>query len=114
MADPQAEKRVTIHSNRKLPLLMDFPLKPGAVTIARLSEASGDYVLAIGEGEIVRGPKSFSGTSGLIKFSTPASAFIDTLLELGLEHHISLTYGNFKEELVAFANMLDIPYIELT
>ena len=114
MADSQAEKRVTIHSNRKLPLLMDFPLKPGAVTIARLSEASGDYVLAIGEGEIVRGPKSFSGTSGLIKFSTPASAFIDTLLELGLEHHISLTYGNFKEELVAFANMLDIPYIELT
>jgi len=29
MADPEAKKGVTLHSNRKLPLLFEFPLKPG-------------------------------------------------------------------------------------
>ncbi len=109
MADPEAEKRVTIHSNRKLPLLMEFPLKPGRVTIARLSEATGDYQLIIGQGEIIRAPQSFSGTSGLIKFDKPAMDVINTILDKGLEHHISITYGDVKDELIALANMLDLP-----
>lgn len=113
MADPQSEKRVTIHSNRKLPLLMDFPLKPGRVTFARLSEARGDFTLAIGEGEIIRAPQSFSGTSGLIKFNQPAHDVINTILGEGLEHHISITYGTFKKELIALANMLDLPVIHI-
>jgi L-fucose isomerase-like protein len=113
MADPQSEKRVTIHSNRQLPLLMDFPLKPGRVTFARLSEARGDFTLAIGEGEIIRAPQSFSGTSGLIKFNQPAHDVINTILGEGLEHHISITYGNFKKELIALASMLDLPVIHI-
>lgn len=114
MADPQAEKRVTIHSNRQLPLLMEFPLKPGKVTIARLSEASGDYVLAIGTGEIIRAPQSFSGTSGLLKFDKPSKDVLDIILGTGLEHHLSLTYGEYIDELIAFAKMLNLPVIPLT
>ena len=114
MADPQAEKRVTIHSNRQLPLLMDFPLKPGRVTLARLSEAKGEYALAVGEGEILRAPKPFSGTSGLLKFDRPVMRVINTILDEGLEHHITLTYGGYKEELIAFANMLNIPLIHIS
>jgi len=113
MADPEGEKRVTIHSNRKLPLLMEFTLKPGPVTIARLSEATGDYVLAIGEGEIIRAPRSFSGTSGMLRFKKPALRVADTILSEGLEHHISITYGSYKEELEALANMLNIPVVNL-
>ena len=37
MCDPEAEPEATIHTNRKMPLLHQFPLKPGAFTIARLS-----------------------------------------------------------------------------
>ena len=114
MADPQSEKRVTVHSNRQLPLLMEFPLKPGRVTFARLSEATGDFVLAIGEGEIIRAPQSFSGTSGLIKFDQPAIDVLHTILGEGLEHHISITYGNYKEELIALASMLDLPLIHIS
>ena len=36
MADPEAPRRAAIHSNRRKPLLNEFPLKPGRVTIARL------------------------------------------------------------------------------
>jgi L-fucose isomerase-like protein len=92
---------------------MDFPLKPGPITIARLSEVRGDYALAIGEGEIIRGPQSFSGTSGLIKFDQPAHDILKRILKEGLEHHISITYGYFREELIALAKMLNLPVIDL-
>lgn len=114
MADPESEKRVTIHSNRKLPLLMEFPLKPGPITFARLSEATGEYRLAVGQGEIIRAPQSFSGTSGLLRFASPAAAVLEKILSEGLEHHISLTYGKHLEELMIFAEMLNLPVVHLT
>jgi L-fucose isomerase-like protein len=113
MADPDGQKGVTIHSNRKLPLLFEFTLKPGPVTIARLSEASGEYRMLIGRGQIIRAPKSFSGTSGLLQFDRPAREILDGILEKGLEHHISLTYGDHTHELLLLAELLDIPVLQL-
>jgi L-fucose isomerase-like protein len=114
MADPESPKRGTIHSNRKLPLLFDFTLKPGPVTLARLSEAFGEYKLVVGHGEMIRGPKSFSGTSGLLRFDRPAKEVLDVILTQGLEHHISITYGDFTAALTAFAKLLSIPILSLT
>ncbi len=113
MADDAAAPGVTIHSNRKMPLLLEFTLKPGVVTVARLSEASGEYRLVISRGEIVRAPKHFSGTSGLVRFSRPANTVLNDLLAHGLEHHVSITYGDFTSELRALASMLAIPVLEL-
>jgi len=113
MADTQEMPGVTIHSNRKLPLLFEFTLKPGPVTVARLSESSGEYRLAIGRGEIVRGPKSFSGTSGLLQFDRPAREILDVILSEGLEHHISITYGDYADVLIALAKLLNIPVLQL-
>ncbi|MBL8160389.1 MAG: L-fucose/L-arabinose isomerase family protein [Anaerolineae bacterium] len=113
MADTQVQPGVTIHSNRKLPLLMDFSLKPGVVTIARLSEATGTFRLVIGRAEIVRGEKPFSGTCGFLRFERGAEATLDCILSEGLEHHISLTYGDHRATLQALAHMLDIPVLQL-
>jgi L-fucose isomerase-like protein len=113
MADPQSQPQVTIHSNRRLPLLMEFPLKPGRVTVARLSEATGQYRLVMGGGEIVRGHKPFSGTCGLLRFDRPARQVLDRILSEGLEHHISLTYGDQRLALLALAHMLRLPVLEL-
>jgi L-fucose isomerase-like protein len=114
MADPDKPREVTVHSNRKLPLLFEFTLKPGPVTIARLTESSGEYRLVIGLAEIMRGPKSFSGTSGLLHFKYPAKDILDTLLTEGLEHHISITYGDHVDTLIEFAQILKIPILRLT
>ncbi len=113
MADPEQPAGVTIHSNRKLPLLFEFTLKPGRVTIARLTESSGEYRLVVGSGEVVRAPKSFSGTSGLIQFDSPASDVLDVILSEGLEHHISVTYGDHIPALLAFADLLNLPVLQL-
>jgi L-fucose isomerase-like protein len=113
MADPATRPRGTIHSNRNLPLLMEFPLRPGRVTVARLSEADGDYRLIVGRGEMVRAPLSFSGTSGVLRFDRPVDEVLDVILDKGLEHHLSLTYGDCVPALVALGEMLDIPVLRL-
>ena len=113
MADPEFQPRGTIHSNRKLPLLMEFPLKPGRVTIARLTQARGAYTLVVGAGEMLRAPMSFTGTSGVLRFDRPASDVLNTIMTEGLDHHISLTYGDYVEELLALARMLELPVLRL-
>jgi L-fucose isomerase-like protein len=113
MADPEVRPRATIHTNRKLPLLMQFPLRPGRVTVARLSEATGNYRLVVGGGEMLRAPLSFAGTSGVLRFDQPAAKVLDTLLIEGLEHHVSLTYGDHVPTLLALAKMLDLPVLRL-
>lgn len=114
MADPIKPRGVTVHSNRGLPLLFEFTLKPGPVTVARLTESSGKYRLVIGRGKMIRGPKSFSGTSGLLQFDRPAKEVLDVILSEGLEHHISITYGDHADVLFALAQLLDIPILQLT
>lgn len=113
MADPAVAPRGTIHSNRELPLLMEFPLKPGRVTVARLSETTGTYRLVVGAGEILQAPPSFSGTSGILHFDNPAKNVIDTILSEGLEHHLTITYGDYVPALLSLAKMLDIPVLRL-
>lgn len=113
MADPDVQARAALHSNRKMPLLLEFPLKPGRVTLARLSEATGEFRLVIGGGEMLKAPPSFTGTSGTIRFDSGAQAVMDTIMAEGLEHHLSLTYGDHTETLLALAKMLNLPVLRL-
>jgi len=84
------------------------------VTIARLSEATGAYRLIVGRGEMLRAPLSFSGTSGVLRFDRPAAEVVDTIMAEGLDHHISLTYGDHLDALLAVARWLDLPVLQLT
>jgi L-fucose isomerase-like protein len=115
MADPSVQPRGTVHSNRQLPLLMEFPLKPGRVTIGRLSESKGSgYRLVVGRGEMLSRPNSFSGTSGVCRFDSPLGDALDVIMNEGLEHHYSITYGDHFDSLLALADMLDLPVVQLT
>ena len=114
MADPNMPAHGGIHSNRKVPLVMDFPLKPGKVTFARLSQATGELRLVVGRGEMLAVPKPFSGTSGTLKLEISSKRFLDFLLHEGLEHHISIAYGNHVDSLVAFAKLAGIPILNLS
>ena len=113
MADSSEAPRAAIHSNRKMPLLMEFALKPGRITIARLSEASGDFRLVIGSAEVLKAPLSFSGTSGVVRFERPIADILDTIMKQGLEHHFSITYGDYTAALHALAKQLGLEVIVL-
>jgi len=113
MADPKSKLQGGNHSNRGVPLVMDFPLRPGKVTIARVSQATGEFRMVIGQGEVLTSPKPFSGTSGILRLNHPISQFLDTLMFEGLEHHISIVYGDYIRELKTYASLISLPILSL-
>lgn len=113
MADPESTAKATVHSNRRKPLLSEFPLKPGRVTIARFSQSRGTHRLIIGGGEMLRAPLAFSGTAGVIRFDRPVDDVLSTIMTEGLEHHYGIVYADVTSELRALAALLELPVVNL-
>lgn len=103
----------TIHTNRKMPLLYEFPLKPGRVTFMRVSQAYGVPKMILAGGEMLDRPKSFTGTSGVVRFDTPAKDVLDRVMNSGLEHHMALAYGDHRSLLREIAGVMGLPVLEL-
>jgi L-fucose isomerase-like protein len=114
MADAAYQPEAAIHSNRRLPLLYQFPLKPGRVTLARISQAQGKVAMVLATGEAVKAPPAFSGTSGTIRFDRPAPLVAERLVAGGIEHHLGLVYGDHAPTLHAIAADLGLPVLDLT
>ena len=114
MADPEVDIKATIHSNRKLPLLNEFPLKPGRFTMARFSKGHDKATMVLGAGEMLKAPLAFSGTSGVARLDSPIDAVLDNLMQAGLEHHTAIVYGEHRPALRKLAQYLNIGIIELT
>lgn len=113
MADADARPRATIHTNRRMPLLYEFPLKPGRVTFFRISQARGRTMAVIAGGEMLRRPMAFTGTSGVVRFDTHAGTLLDRIMGAAIEHHMALAYGDHRDALRASAKTLGIPVLEL-
>ncbi|OCW58095.1 hypothetical protein [Hoeflea olei] len=113
MADPDARARATIHTNRKMPLLFEFPLKPGPVTFARLSQARGEQCLVLARGEMLKREMAFTGTSGVVRFDRPAGELLARVIDSGLEHHMALAYGDHVAKLESFAAAAGLPVLHL-
>ncbi len=103
----------TVHTNRKQALLMEFPLKPGRVTLFRLSQAFGSPQVVIATGEVVDAPMAYTGTSGMVRFDAPADAVCADVMASGLEHHMALAYGDHAAALRGIAAGLGVPVLEL-
>jgi L-fucose isomerase-like protein len=109
MHDEAFQAEAQIHSNRKMPLLYQFPLKPGRITIARLSQANNQPHLMVASGEVVRAPLSFTGTSGVVKLDDPVDKAMQGLIGGGYEHHVAIVYGDHVSTLTALGEKLGIP-----
>jgi len=114
MADKEGASLATIHTNRKMPLLYEFALKPGRITLARISKARGELKLVLAGAEVKRRPKAFTGTSGVVEFDAPVERVLDTVMGAALEHHVSLVYGDFKPQLRAVAGKMGLPVLDIT
>lgn len=103
----------TVHSNRQKPLLNEFPLRPGRVTITRLSQSRGHQRMLLAAGEMLDDSLPFSGTSGVARLDADVDAALDTIMAHGLEHHYGIAYGDHREKLRAYAANVGIEVIEL-
>lgn len=113
MRDPDVTPEATLHTNRQKPLLFQFPLKPGVVTILRISQARGQHQMILGRAEMLKRPMAYTGTSGVLRFDREAGAVLSDIIAAGLEHHIALAYGDHTEKLRGLAGALNLPLLEL-
>jgi hypothetical protein len=113
MADPATPPTAQIHSNRRMPLLQEFALKPGRVTVARFSQAKNETKLVIAGGEMISAPKSFTGTSGVVRFDRPACDVTTAMMDMALEHHVAIVYGDVRGPLRALGAAMGIDVVEL-
>lgn len=113
MRDPESEAEATIHTNRKMPLLHQFTIKPGRITLARLSRSRNQVKLMIAGAEVVRAPRAFTGCSGTVRFDLPAAEVCERIMAEGLEHHFAVAYGDHRPALRAVAERWNLPVLEL-
>ncbi len=98
-----------IHSNRKKPLLHDFSLKSGEITIFRVSKARNKLQFFVMKGQVIDRPNSFSGTSGVISLGENSPHKLEQMFKGGLEHHVAFTYGDISDKLIHFGQQMNIP-----
>lgn len=110
---PGAAPVATIHTNRKMPLLYQFALKPGAMTFARISQSRNQPKFVIGACEALQRPLAFTGTSGVVRFARGASQVLRDLIDARIEHHMVFVYGDHRAKLRAAAAALGLPALEL-
>lgn len=113
MCDPDFKPEATLHTNRRMPLLHQFPIKPGRITLARLSRSRNALKLVIAGAEVLRAPMAFTGCSGTVRFDRPAGEVSARILEEALEHHFALAYGDHRESLRAIAARWNVSVLEL-
>ena len=103
----------TAHTNRKQALLYEFPLKPGRVTLFRVSQALGQPKVILASGEMLARDMAFTGTAGVIQFDRGTVAVLQAMIGSGLEHHMALAYGDHRPALRQLAATLDLPLLEI-
>ena len=111
MCNPKIKPTATIHSNRKMPLLFEFPLKEGIVTMMRISQSFGEQKMVLSKGKMIDRPLPFTGTSGVINFDNDTKEVLNNIISYGLEHHIAITYGDHIELLSELASELRLPIL---
>ncbi|MHB8756478.1 MAG: L-fucose/L-arabinose isomerase family protein [Bacillota bacterium] len=92
---------------------LEFTLKPGRVTVARLGFRDGRYRLLVARGESLPTPLLARGTMALVRFDASAQKLLDTIVLDGWEHHFSLVYGDVAGVLVEVAALLGLEYVLL-
>jgi L-fucose isomerase-like protein len=113
LAAPGERLAATVHSNREKPLLNQFRLRPGEVTIARLSQSLNRIRMVVGVGKILDEPLPFSGTSGVARLESEAVDVFDTIMANGLEHHYGIAYGDHRNDVIAYAKGIGIDVVHL-
>jgi L-fucose isomerase-like protein len=108
LAHPKTGATAGVHPNRKIGLAMDFGLKPGEVTIFRVSHTPDGYRLLVMKGEALDTEKPFNGTSVEVELATDVTDTLYELMNAGYEPHFALVYGDVTNQLIGLGRLLGL------
>ncbi len=113
LAAEPSKRQAGLHSNRKVGVTAMFPLKPGPVTLARLSYSQGKYRLLLTRGEALDSPLLFQGNTAEILPTSSAQKLLDTIIYGGFEHHLVMAYGDVVAEMEEWAELIKLDVIKI-
>ncbi len=114
-----AQYRATKHSilengdpETAVGLMLEFPLETGPATVVRYQSPDAARMLAF-EGALVDSPMPFRGAWCEMRPQRPGNAgqIMGTILDAGLDHHWSLGYGHWLEDLQMLNHWLGVAEI---
>jgi L-fucose isomerase-like protein len=76
---------------------VEFPVKPGRVTIARLGNHAGKYRMFITSGEALRTKQIVRGNPLEVRLDVKVDDFLKTITTRGVEHHLLVVHGDWSE-----------------
>jgi len=94
-------------------LNVEFPLKSGEVTIARLGYLDGKYRMLVTTGEALKIGPIVRGTVAQVKCDADLKRLVDELIYGGWEHHVTMIYSNVAAELETLCRVLEIECVRL-
>ncbi len=113
LADDPARRQAGVHANRKVGVTAMFPLKPGPVTLSRLSYSQGKYRLLLAKGEALESPLLFQGNTAEVLPEGSAAKLLDTIIYGGFEHHLVMAYGDIIADMEEWASLINLEVVKL-
>lgn len=108
LAKDKTEIKWDRHYVRNRGITVEFPLKPGDITITRLTYKEDSYRMLITKAEAEDTKMTLKGNTLLVKFHKDGRAVLNTIINEGFEHHFCINYGNITDKLIELCNLLDI------
>ena len=109
LSESFSDIHVRSHAQVGVGVTLEFPLKPGRVTITRITRpVNGKSRILIAGGEVLRLSPKERGNPAKIKLDDPLERFLDALVKGGVEHHLIMAYGDIRKELFLLSEVLDL------
>ncbi len=94
-------------------ITVEFPVRAGSVTFARLGEIGGKYRISTFEGEALRTEMFCRGNPARVKLKKDAPLILEKSIKSGAEHHQIMVHGDLSYELTLLSKWLRIELIEI-
>lgn len=94
-------------------LTVEFPLKPGKVTFARVGEIKSKYRMISYTGNAVKSDMFVKGNPARIILDKNPEYIINGLIENGSEHHQFAVHGDITDKLKIFCEFIDLDLVLL-
>jgi L-fucose isomerase-like protein len=88
-------------------------LKPGKVTVARMSKINNEFKLFLVKGEAIPTQYVTKGVMVKVVLEEPVDRVLHRIAEEGVPHHYSLIWDDVAEEMKSLAGVLGIQVIEI-
>ena len=74
----------------------------------RISQAFEHHQMIISKGKVLKRVMAFTGTSGVIEFSSEANDVLNVEISKGLEYHMALAYSDHTQMPEEVSSIMDL------